>query len=264
MKTLFNIAALATLLVAGNSPAQPPGDLPPAKGQRLFLEAGQAYDQGRLDDSIRQYEELRGVGLRFPELFFNLGNARFRHGDLGQAIANYRRAWVLHPRDPDVRANLRYALQTAGVPEPADRRMQRWLFRVSRNEWRAIAVTAWWLAAALAGLYFWTRARPGWLWRLIGALVVVLLVAAAGAFEWDRLCGAPEVVVLGKGREALFAPLEGSTAHFALPEGSIGRVVEKSGNWVKLTCGSQEGWVPASACLPVCYWLARDGRFAGQ
>ncbi|MBU1692836.1 MAG: tetratricopeptide repeat protein [Verrucomicrobia bacterium] len=230
----------------------------------MFLEAGQAYDQGRLADAVRQYDELRRHGHRFQELFYNLGNARFRQGDLGRAIANYRRAWVLKPRDPDVRANLRYALQTAGVPEPSVRWTQNLLFRLSRSEWLAIAVASWWIAAALGCLYLWTRARPSWLLRLVFVLLLVLLVAAAGVLEWDRLCRAPEVVVMGKGREALFAPLEGSTAHFALPEGSIGRVVEKSGNWIKLACGAQEGWVQAAHCLPVCYWLAKDRGFGGE
>lgn len=255
---------LGLLLAAVPRPgaAQPPDELPPARAQQMFLEAGQAYDQGRLADAIRLYEELRQGGARFQELFFNLGNAHFRQGDLGRAIANYRRAWVLNPRDPDTQANLRYALQTAGVPGPSLHWTQRVLFRASRHEWLCLAVAAWWAAAAMAGLYLWTRTRPGWPLKLAAAFFALLLVAGSGVIAWDRLCRAPEIVALGKGQEALFAPLEGSTAHFALPEGSMGRVVERSGNWVKVAHGEQEGWIQSEHCLPVCYWLASGSVFA--
>ncbi|MBP7831216.1 MAG: tetratricopeptide repeat protein [Kiritimatiellae bacterium] len=255
---------LGLLLAAVPRPgaAQPPDGLPPARAQQMFLEAGQAYDQGRLTDAVRLYEELRRGGARFEALFFNLGNAHFRQGDLGRAIANYRRAWVLNPRDPDTQANLRYALQTAGVPAPSLHWTQRLLFRASRREWLFVAVAAWWAAAALAGLHLWTRARPGWLLKLAAASLAVLLVAGSGVIAWDRLGHAPEIVVLGSGREALFAPLEGSTAHFALPDGSIGRVVDRSGNWVKVAHGEQEGWIQAGHGLPVCYWLVNGGFFA--
>ncbi|HOW97481.1 MAG TPA: tetratricopeptide repeat protein [Kiritimatiellia bacterium] len=256
--------ALAALLAFAPRPAaaQPSDEWPAAKAQQMFLEAGQAYDQGRLADAVEAYETLRGRGLRFQELFFNLGNAYFRQGDLGRAIVNYRRAWVLNPGDPDTRANLRYALQTAGVPEPALRGTQRFLFRASRETWRWIAVGAWWLAAGLAGAYLWSRSRPAWMAKLAVALLAVMLVAAWGALAWDRLCRAPEIVVEGKGHEALFAPLAGSTAHFALPEGSIGRVVEHSGNWIRIASGGQEGWIQAEHGLPVCYWLVENSLFS--
>ena len=39
----------------------------------------------------------------------NLGNAYFKSGQLGKAIAAYREAEQMSPRDPDVRANLRFA-----------------------------------------------------------------------------------------------------------------------------------------------------------
>lgn len=242
--------------------AQPSGEWPAARAQQTFLEAGQAYDQGRLADAVRAYETLREHGLRFQELFYNLGNAYFRQGDLGRAIVNYRRAWVMDPGDPDTQANLRYALQTAGIPEPAFPWMERLLLRVNRERWQRVAGAAWWLAAGLAGAYLWSRARPAWMAKLAAALLAVMLVAICGLVAWDRLCRAPEIVVTGKGCEALFAPLSGSTAHFALPEGSIGRVVKHSGNWVRIASGGQEGWIQAEHGLPVCYWLVENSPFA--
>src|SRR5205085_852914 len=43
-----------------------------------------------------------------PILFY-LGNAYFNNGQPGLAIATFRQAQQLAPRDPDIRANLRFA-----------------------------------------------------------------------------------------------------------------------------------------------------------
>lgn len=234
---------------------RPATDLPPAKLQQLFHEAGRAYDEGRMADAVDGYVRLLQQGFGAQELFYNLGNAYFRQGQWGQAILNYRRAWMLRPRDPDVRANLRFALQTAGIPEPVSNTFAKPFLFMSQEEWVVLGVAAYWIGAVLLSLYALWRSRPAWLLRLAGLAGLVLLLSAVGFFQWERLCRAPEVVVTEKGHEALFAPLEGSTAHFTAPEGSILRVVERSGSWVKVARDDQLGWLPASACTPVCFWL---------
>jgi tetratricopeptide (TPR) repeat protein len=52
-------------------------------------------------------------GQTTAALFYNLGNASFRAGDLGRAILNYERALVLEPQHPEADANLRLARDKA-------------------------------------------------------------------------------------------------------------------------------------------------------
>ena len=47
-----------------------------------------------------------------PALLFNYGNAEFKAGHLGKAIAAYRRAELLAPRDAEIRANLAFRPQS--------------------------------------------------------------------------------------------------------------------------------------------------------
>ncbi len=56
-----------------------------------------------------------------PALFYNLGNAYFRTGDLGRAILNYERALALDPSQPEARANLQLARDQARALELAPR-----------------------------------------------------------------------------------------------------------------------------------------------
>ena len=48
-----------------------------------------------------------------PILLFNYGNAEFKSGNLGKAIAAFRRAELLAPRDSEIRANLRFRSQSS-------------------------------------------------------------------------------------------------------------------------------------------------------
>jgi tetratricopeptide (TPR) repeat protein len=78
-----------------------------------FQQGNQNYSNGDYASAIREYESVITAGYESAELYYNLGNAYFREGQLGLAIANYIRAARLDPRDDDIRANLEFARQFA-------------------------------------------------------------------------------------------------------------------------------------------------------
>ena len=106
----------AFFILAATALAAPEGV---ARFERTFADAAKAYDENRLPEAIAGWQALADEGQALPEVLFNLGNAYYRHGDLGEAILAYRRAQRLAPRDPDVRANLGFAAQSAGIELPA-------------------------------------------------------------------------------------------------------------------------------------------------
>lgn len=228
--------------------------------RRMFAQAGQAYDAGQFAESARGYEEIRALGYAAPELFFNLGNAYFKQGDYGPAVLNYRRAQRDLPRDPELNANLRFALQTAGALAPPPSRLTHVLTRLSLREWCALGFIAYWVAALLIALHIWRRDRPRMLLRGAAASAVIGLAALAGIAQWSGDRWRPERIVLKNGTQALFAPLENSTAHFALPPGSIVREIESSGPWVKVASGPDTGWIPESSAESVSAWHPGQSR----
>lgn len=76
-----------------------------------FEQGNQHYTNGEYDQAITEYEKVIAAGYHSAALYYNLGNAYFRQGQLGQAIMNYIRARRLAPRDDDIRANLQFARQ---------------------------------------------------------------------------------------------------------------------------------------------------------
>ncbi|MBI5185059.1 MAG: tetratricopeptide repeat protein [Nitrospinae bacterium] len=78
----------------------------------LFLEANRHYEKGEFEKALALYKEVADAKPTGP-LFYNIGNCYFRLGQIGNSLANYRRALRHEPRDSDLLANLQYARQEA-------------------------------------------------------------------------------------------------------------------------------------------------------
>lgn len=77
---------------------------------RNFLKGVAAYQNGEYGDAAAAFEVLAASGIRNPRLYYNLGNAYMKTGDLGRAILWYERALKMVPDDPDLNFNYSYAL----------------------------------------------------------------------------------------------------------------------------------------------------------
>ena len=57
-----------------------------------FSSANELYAKGKFADAATAYEKILQTGASSPALLLNAGNAEFKAGHLGRAIAAYRRA----------------------------------------------------------------------------------------------------------------------------------------------------------------------------
>src|SRR5262245_43975886 len=96
----------------------------PGTRERTFLRALEVFDSAKAAGDYREsaalLESLLADGFQNGAVYYNLGNAYFRAGEYGRAIAAYRKAKPYRPRDPYLEANLRQALSLAPgrLPEP--------------------------------------------------------------------------------------------------------------------------------------------------
>jgi hypothetical protein len=251
-RTTVGIAALVTAIAVAAlfwSPGEE--DVPVARVRQEFLEAGRAYDAGRMPEAVRLYEGLIRSGHAPMEVLFNLGNAHAGEGRLGRAVLNYRKAWRLAPRDPDIGANLRLALQAAGASEADPSGAEIVFTRLSEREWAIVAMSAWWTTGLVLSLAILFRNSRRLLLRVAAVTGAVTVAALLALWTWRGFERNPELVVLDDTRNALHAPLASATPHFPLPEGSLVRAREYQGEWVKVSYGQLGGWIRRSDCAPV-------------
>ena len=73
----------------------------------LLQRANQLYSEGEYRQAADAYEQLLQEQGVAPELYYNLGNAYFKAGEVALSILNYERALRLNPRFDDARYNPR-------------------------------------------------------------------------------------------------------------------------------------------------------------
>ena len=132
-------------------------------------------------------------GVRNGKLFYDLGNACFFAGRLGQAMLWYRRAERLIPGDANLKQSLAFARSRRQdkFETPTSRRVLRTLlflhYDVAFGARWGLFVVAWGIAWVLLAVRVWTgRGRGlGWAAGICGALAAVLLLSCV-AESLDR------------------------------------------------------------------------------
>jgi tetratricopeptide (TPR) repeat protein len=165
----------------------------PGARERTFLRALEVFDAAKTPDDYRQsaalLESLLADGYRNGAVYYNLGNAYYRAGEFGRAIAAYRKAKPYRPRDPYLEANLRQALSVAPgrLPEPSPpwwKHVLFWSGWLSFPEKAYAAFTGFLLAAlssCAALLLRWPRAY--WISAALVGIAAVLSLDAGLAYS---------------------------------------------------------------------------------
>ena len=80
-----------------------------------FAMANEFYQNKDYSSAVRLYLSVLNQGGESANLYFNLGNAYFKEGDLGHAVFYYLKARRLSPDDQDIVHNLEFVRQFSRV-----------------------------------------------------------------------------------------------------------------------------------------------------
>lgn len=212
--------------------------------EETFAAAQAAYDAGRYAEASMLYEKLLSNGVSNVEVQYNLANAYFKNGNLPQAVWHYRKAGYAAPRDPDIQANLHFALTAAGAAEPAPGLIEKSFAVLSQNEWIMVAIGAYVAFTLLLLLGQLIRPARRTLAKLSLLPAALILVAAGGWWQGQQLGANPEWVVVKSGATALYGPVAGSTAHYKVPLAALVRQrgIDSKG-WVEIEYDGKNGWL---------------------
>jgi len=219
---------------------------PSAEVRVQFDAANRLYEKEKYSEAASAYENLIRQGNRSASIHLNLGNACFKSGHPGLAIANYRLAACLAPRDSDIRQNLDFARNSLGGKSPTSQSLWKQLPQIlTLNELTILAtLSLWiWIGTRIFALLRATRGKSIRLIRMFaGASAAVLGVwlscgVLARITRPSAVAVAPEVVVR-------YGPLEESPGHYTVSEGAELFILERKRDWLQVRDNMRRtGWV---------------------
>jgi tetratricopeptide (TPR) repeat protein len=221
--------------------------------ETTLARANEFYKNGKYKQSIEEYERLITSGSQATEVYFNLGNAHFKAGNVPAAILNFERAKRLAPNDEDVDFNLAVAqAKIADKIDPAPRLfiINWWNMAVgflSANEWATIALVAVWLLFAALSAFFVINASGAKKALFTTALTCLIVAGATLVFAWRQhrvMVSDRAAIVFAPSVPVKSAPQDDSKDLFLLHEGSKVEILESLGDWrkVRIADGSV-GWM---------------------
>lgn len=224
----------------------------------LWNKGVEAYSQGDYELASASWNAIAESGMESVELYYNLGNACFKDGNLARAILWWERARKLDPSDKDVRHNLEFAeAQTQdridSVPEFF---LRTWLrkasFLMRSNVWAVLSLLLFALALAMLLLFLLgSRAglrRTGFFTAIAAFLLCLACFGFASVQKQDALRHDSAVVMLPVASVKSAPSEDSATSLFVLHEGTTVKIVDTVAGYtlVELTDGRQ-GWISTKA-----------------
>lgn len=205
------------------------------------------FEANDYPQAISEFEKILETGAVSGPLFYNLGNAYFKNGELGKSLWAFEWARYFMPRDPDVRFNWEFAQKrTTDKIEPNT----AWVLKHALSLWVNILNTQEWLmvflgSAALMWVSFTLLLfRRKLLWRNTAAAFALVAVTAVFA-SYDRSFAMKHQAFLVEPEITVRAgPSDNSTELFKLHEGTKVTVKGEDSAYARISLiDGKTGWV---------------------
>ena len=227
----------------------------------LMDKANQHYSSEEYKEAIEVYEEVRKTEVESAELYYNLGNAYFKTGQVTLAILNYERAKLLAPNDEDIQFNLELANQhVVDAIEPLPQVFfVRWWKNLANlasvDNWAIISVSSFIIFLLLAGIFVFTRAtttKRMTFWLGILVFIISIFSFNFAASQKKQLTQHEYAIVVQPSITVKSSPSETGTDIFVIHEGLKVQIKDSLGSWreIRLADGNQ-GWLPANSIVQI-------------
>lgn len=216
-----------------------------------FDKANKYYEDKDYDSAVRMYESILDKNVESAALYYNLGNAYFKKGDLGHAILNYMKAKRLDPSDEAIRHNLDFARQFSRVRmegvtlNPIDSFLGSVVdpYRLNTLAWiSSILFILFFVFLILRyGLGMWSTATKA---GAIVSLVLLLTVAGLTTFKYRTEYLTERAVIVADDSPVYTGPSDQSDKELEGAPGLVVKIIDQSGDYYNVLFENmRRGWI---------------------
>ncbi len=229
--------------------------LPHLHAGDVLKDAARFYETGKYEDAAKAWLSAGPYSDLSANTLYNIGNAAYRMGAVGEAALYYRRALARDAGHAEARQNLRFIERKHGsitVERPA---YQYALAKFSFELWKGGLWLGGWVLFMSVLVFFATR--PGNRFRVAGVAGFILgplmiSFAALGCYYYPNDAKfaplARQAVIVGEKVVLHTDAARTSPEVIDAPPGSLAEVIYESGRWAYIGFATKtRGWVPIEA-----------------
>jgi tetratricopeptide (TPR) repeat protein len=216
-----------------------------------FEQANKFFEDKDYDSAIKGYESILSGGIESAELYYNLGNAYFKKGELGHAVLNYQRAKRLEPTDEDLIHNIEFTsqftqVQMEGVQlNPINTFMESIVdsYRLNTLAWVSSVIFI--IFCLLLILRFGLGMQTSVL-RISTMVFLIALMVFSGltTFKYRNDYLTRRAVIIAEESTILNGPVANSDVEFQGAPGLIVEIINESGNFYNVLFeNKRRGWI---------------------
>lgn len=219
--------------------------------EEMFLQGNDQFEARHFDSALQAYNQVLAQDMQSAPLYFNMGNACFRSGDLGHAILYYLKAQRLDPADTDILSNLDFARRFTSVQmEGVELNPVSSLFE-SIVEPYQLSTLAWISSAAFFLFLGFLIARFGFGYRksivragIYNSLFLLLVVVTLTMVKYDSDYLTQRAVVIAETAEVYTGPSDLSDKELDAAPGLIVEILSESGDFYNVLFeNKRRGWI---------------------
>jgi len=224
-----------------------------ADAEELFSQANRLYEEKDFSQALLKYRQIIEQGMENGTVYYNMGNACFKSGKLGEAILAYEKALQYLPRDEDIKTNLEFARLLAIKKEEQRERLsfavlvERFLKSFSVNEWIfsfEIVYAILFFSAIMVVFAKQERIKKTADRALIVVLPIWFLFATFTGMRIYWVSFRKEAVAIEKNINVYSGPAASYTLLFNVPEGTKMLIHQQREKWLQVTLpNGYNGWV---------------------
>ena len=215
--------------------------------------ANELYKNNQYQLAIDEYNKIINQGYEGASLYYNLGNAHYRLGNVGFAILYYEKALKISPSDEDAEHNL--AIAKLNIKDKVDELPQFFIFNIWEGLLASFSVSGWTiivyvifilLLLAVIG-YFFSRSvtqQRGSFFMGVGFLILLFSSISLLAVKMNKEFNIKDGIIVENVVTVKSSPDISSKDEFVIHEGLKVRLEDQVDEWVKIRLTDGKiGWI---------------------